>query len=215
MHTNEDILRSALLKSSCQLVEKGLNKGTSGNVSIRTLNGFLITPSGIPIEQLTEASMVKVGMDGSFDEGENPSSEWPFHMAIYTNRDEVEAVVHTHSMYATALSTLRKHIPPFHYMVAVAGGDDIRCAPYALFGSQLLSNYVVKALENRNACLMANHGMVAAASNIDKALYIAEEVEALSQQYLSALQVGGPVLLTVEEMDAVKARFKGYGALSQ
>lgn len=208
-------MQEKLVDASRQLVALGLNKGTSGNVSLRCDDGFIITPSGVGVQDLTPESMVHMRLDGTYSALQKPSSEWRFHLAIYQSRKETNAIVHTHSTFATTLSTLRRDLPAFHYMVAVAGGNNVRCAPYALFGSQLLSDYAVAALDNRNACLLGNHGLIAIGANLDKAMYIANEIESLCQQYLTALQVGEPYLLTEEEMQAVHQQFKGYGALAK
>lgn len=208
--------RAALLEISLKLSSLGLNRGTSGNASVRANNeagqaGFLITPSGMAVEEMTADDMVWMDFSAQAYGQRKPSSEWRFHLDILQSKPEVNAVIHTHSMFATTLSTLRKGIPPFHYMVALAGGDDIRCAPYALFGSQLLSDHALAALSNRKACLLANHGMIAMGDNLHKALAIALEVETLAEQYLHALQVGEPHLLTHDEMREVIEKFKGYG----
>lgn len=209
--------RQQLLDISRQLSALGLNRGTSGNVSVRVNDdngqpGFLITPSGMPIDQMTVEDMVWMDFSGKWVGSRQPSSEWRFHLDILLQKPGVNAVVHTHSMFATTLSTFRRDIPPFHYMIALAGGDSIRCAPYALFGSQLLSDHALAALYDRKACLLANHGMIAIGETLDKALQIAVEVETLCEQYLRALQVGEPHLLTHEEMQEVQNKFKGYGA---
>lgn len=215
INSDENDARASLLKACEKLAAEGLIKGTSGNVSLRLLDGFLITPSGMAVENLTLESMVKVTMAGEPEGKQKPSSEWRFHRDVYAGREDVNAMVHTHSTYATSLSTLRRGVPAFHYMVAVAGGCDIPCTPYALFGTQQLSDYVVHALRDRNACLMSNHGLIAVGSNVAKATYIASEVEALCQQYMLALQVGEPVILSDNEMQAVMTQFKGYGALAK
>jgi L-fuculose-phosphate aldolase len=209
--------REALLKTSLELSRLGLNRGTSGNVSVRAANedgvaGFLITPSGMAVEDMRADDMVWMDFFGNYSATRKPSSEWRFHLDILQNKSQMHAVVHTHSMFATTLSTLRKGIPAFHYMVAVAGGEDIRCAPYALFGSQLLSDHALAALSNRQACLLANHGMIAIGETLEKALAIALEVETLAEQYLHALQLGEPHLLNHEEMHEVIDKFKGYGS---
>ncbi len=209
------IERAQLVSASLALVVSGLNQGTSGNLSIRVENGFLITPSGVPPEALTPEMMVKMTMDGGYKGDIKPSSEWRFHLDLYQTRHDCAAIVHTHSAYASALSSLREDLPAFHYMVAVAGGDSVRCAEYALFGTQALSDAVINAMQSRQACLMANHGLIAIGSNLDKALYIAQEIELLCQQYLVARQVGQPVLLSDNEMRAVFAQFNGYGALAK
>jgi L-fuculose-phosphate aldolase len=209
--------REALLEISLKLSGLGLNRGTSGNASVRANNedgqeGLLITPSGMAVEEMSQEDMVWMDFSAQAHGQRKPSSEWRFHLDILQSKPEVNAVIHTHSMFATTLSTLRKGIPPFHYMVALAGGDDIRCAPYALFGSQLLSDHALAALSNRKACLLANHGMIAVGESLQKALAIALEVETLAEQYLNALKVGEPHLLTHDEMREVIEKFKGYGA---
>lgn len=216
MQNTEADLRASILHISQGLSAQNLNKGTSGNVSARLGDGFLITPSGVPVSQMTPDSMVKMQFDGRFEvhkelKSLKPSSEWRFHLDILRARPDVHAVIHTHSTYATTLSTLGRDVPPFHYMVAVAGGNNIRCAPYALFGTQQLSECALIALQDRRACLLANHGMIAVGATLEKALNIAVEVENLCQQYLIALSVGEPHLLTDEEMRAVHQQFKGYG----
>lgn len=208
--------RQQLLEISRQLCQRGLNRGTSGNVSVRVSNdegqpGFLITPSGMAVDHMSADDMVWMDFSANWTGSRQPSSEWRFHLDILQRKPEVNAVIHTHSMFATTLSTLRRDIPPFHYMIALAGGDSIRCAPYALFGSQTLSDHALAALYDRKACLLANHGMIAIGQNLDKALRIAEEVETLCEQYLHALQIGEPHLLTHEEMREVLEKFKGYG----
>lgn len=204
-------MRESLLNNFKKLAELGLNKGTSGNASIRTDKGFLVTPSGMAVEQMSAASMVEVDMAGQAISAGKPSSEWRFHRDIYQARPEIQAIVHTHSMFATSLSCLRQNIPPFHYMIAVAGGKDIVCAEYALFGTQALSDAAIVALENRKACLLANHGMIALGKTIDQAVSVAVEVETLCEQYWRALQVGQPHILSDQEMADVFEQFKDYG----
>jgi len=218
-------LAKELLQASQKLATLGLNKGTSGNVSVRLNDhgedGFLVTPSGMPIEEMTPASMVKMQFDGSFElqkesNAKKPSSEWRFHRDILQNRTDVNAIVHTHSMFATTMACLHKDIPPFHYMIAVVGGDTIRCAPYALFGSQALSDQALTALIDRKACLLANHGMIALGKDLDDALAVTIEVENLCEQYWRVLQIsngqlGEPHILSEAEMREVFQQFKGYG----
>lgn len=209
--------REQLLTISQQLCRLGLNRGTSGNASVRADNGagqagFLITPSGMAVDKMTPADMVWMDFTGDTTGNRQPSSEWRFHLDILQHRPEANAVIHTHSMCATTLSTLRLDIPAFHYMIALAGGDSVRCAPYALFGSQQLSDYALLALQDRKACLLANHGMIAIGETLEIALNIAQEVETLCEQYLRALQVGEPYLLTRQEMLEVQEKFKNYGA---
>lgn len=211
----ESELSKKLLKTSRKLAELGLNKGTSGNASVRCEDGFLVTPSGISAEVMLADSMVKMQFDGRFEPHKNPSSEWRFHRDIFLNRPEINAIIHTHSMFASTLSTFRRDIPAFHYMIALCGGDSIRCAPYALFGTQQLSDNAVVALQDRKACLLANHGMIAVGETLEKALSITQEVETLCEQYLRALQVGEPYILSRQEMLEVQERFKRYGAWSE
>lgn len=203
--------REALLNSAQTLERLGLNKGTSGNLSIRQGDSFLITPSGVPIEDMAPMSMVEMNMHGDAISDGKPSSEWRFHRDIYQARPEVGAVIHTHSMFATTLACLRKDIPPFHYMIAVAGGDTIRCSEYALFGTQALSDTAIAALKDRRACLLANHGMIAIGKTLQQALDVAVEVENLCEQYWRALQIGKPNILSSQEMREVFEQFKGYG----
>jgi len=193
----------------------GINQGTSGNVSLRHdengTDGLLITPSGVPYDTLSPGDIVWLRMDGSYDGPLKPSSEWRFHRDILAARPDLSAIVHTHAVHATALACLGRGIPAFHYMVAVAGGRDIRCAPYATFGTETLSAHAVAAMEGRRACLLANHGMIAAGGALDKALALAVEVETLARQYLAALSVGDPALLDDAEMDRVLEKFSTYG----
>ena len=208
--------REQLLKIAQKLIATGLNKGTAGNASVRCEGGFLVTPSGMAVEDMTPASMVKMQFDGSYEAEKIPSSEWRFHRDILASRTDVNAIVHTHSMFATTLACMHKDIPPFHYMIAVVGGDTIRCAPYALFGSQALSDNALAALTDRKACLLANHGMIALGRDLDDALAVAVEVENLCEQYwrilqISHAQLGEPHILTDAEMREVFKQFKGYG----
>jgi L-fuculose-phosphate aldolase len=204
--------RENLLKTAQKVITLGLNKGTAGNVSVRTQQGFLITPSGMPVDEMTPASMVKMQFDGSYEPNKIPSSEWRFHRDILASRNEVNAIVHTHSMFATTLACLHKDIPPFHYMIAVVGSDTVRCAPYALFGSQALSDNALAALQDRKACLLANHGMIALGRDLEDALAVTVEVENLCEQYWRILQLdSNPPLLSEAEMREVFQQFKGYG----
>ena len=204
-------LREQLLSVSRRLSELGLNRGTSGNASVRDGDGFLVTPSGMTVEEMTPRDMVWMSFDGKAQGGRQPSSEWRFHRDILQARPEVGAVIHTHATFATTLACLHREIPPFHYMIAVAGGDTIRCAPYALFGSQALSDAALSALQDRKACLLANHGAVAIGPTLEAAVELAEKVESLARLYWQALQVGEPKILDGAEMDRVLARFVDYG----
>lgn len=194
-----------------QLESLGLNKGTSGNVSLRSENGLLITPSGMAPVKMKPNDIVELSMVGEVVGRGMPSSEWRFHRDIYAARSEINAIVHMHSLAATAFSTLRRDLPPFHYMIAVAGGDNVRCAAYALFGTQLLSDLAINALENRKACLLANHGMISTGKDMEEAIAIAVEIESLCAQYMLASQVGEPSILNSAQMVSVLEKFKTYG----
>jgi ribulose-5-phosphate 4-epimerase/fuculose-1-phosphate aldolase len=190
-----------------------LNRGTAGNLSTRDGDGCLITPSGVKPDALANEAIVALDADGAARiPGQRPSSEWRFHHAIYASRPDALAVVHVHSPHATALACLRRPLPAFHYMVAVAGGPDIRCAPYATFGSQALARAAIAALDGRFACLLANHGMITLGRDVSGAIDLAIEVEELARQYLLALTVGEPVILPTAEMQTVVEKFKTYGA---
>lgn len=204
-------LRDALVQTMRSLEAAGLNVGTTGNASVRTAKGLLITPSGIPVSALTAERMVALALDGSPLGAGRPSSEWRFHCDIFRDRPEVEAIVHTHSPHATALATTGRGIPAFHYMVAVAGGRDIRCAPYATFGTEALSAAAVAALVDRRACLLANHGVIATGNTLAAALGLAGYVENLAQMYIAALGIGDVQLLDDLEMKVVLERFRDYG----
>jgi L-fuculose-phosphate aldolase len=186
--------------------------GTSGNLGVRCDDGLLITPSGVPYDVLEPNQIVSLGLDGERrEQGLRPSSEWQLHTAILRARSDAAAIVHTHSPYATALACTRQGIPAFHYMVAVAGGVDIRCARYATFGTRELADCAVAALAERQACLLANHGVVALGSSIERAESLAFEVENLARQYAIALRFGAPALLSSTEMEDVLERFSDYG----
>lgn len=208
---NPSDLRQQVVDTARQSVERGLNQGSSGNVSLRCGEGMLITPSGLATDALGPNDIVYLPFAGEAEGDLPPSSEWRFHRDIYLHRPEAQAVVHAHSPFAVSLACLRRGIPSFHYMVAVAGDADIRCADYATFGTQALSDHVVKALEGRRACLMANHGLVAFGETAERALYIALEVEALCEQFWRASLLGQPVLLTEAQMAEAIERFKSYG----
>lgn len=207
--------RRELVKIAQKLVTLGLNRGTSGNVGVRYGKSFLVTPSGVPAEDMSPDGMVAMDFSGAILGTGKPSSEWRFHCDILAARPEIGAVIHTHSRYATSLACLNREIPPFHYMISAAGGDSIRCAPYALFGSQELSDLTLQALENRKACLLGNHGMIALGYDLTDALAVAVEVESLCEQYWTALQVGEPNILSDSQMQEVLERFKSYGRWSK
>ncbi|MCV6596568.1 MAG: class II aldolase/adducin family protein [Mangrovicoccus sp.] len=205
------LLRQAVIETCLKMNALGINQGSSGNVSARCDGGFLITPSGLAYEAMRPDQIVFMDLEGGYRGDFLPSSEWRMHHDLYRARPEAGAVIHTHSTHATALSCLRQDIPPFHYMIAVAGGSTLRCADYALFGTQELSQAMMAALEDRQACLLGNHGMICCAPGLDKALWLAGEIEALCHQYVIARQMEDPVILTEAQMDAVLARFQTYG----
>lgn len=205
----------SIIETARRLDALGFMPSKSGNVSVRIEAGFRITPSGLPYAALAEADLVDVAPDGRVLAGERrPSSEWRLHAEIYAARPDAQAIVHTHSPRATALSCARRGLPPFHYMIALAGGGDIRCSAYATFGTAQLALAAIPALAGRRACLLANHGVVAIGSSSAAAETLAREVENLAGQYLDLLAAGlAPVLLTPEEMMAVTEQFGGYGRL--
>lgn len=204
-------LRRQIIATALRMNALGINRGKSGNVSARWKAGFLITPSGLAYEQTKPADVVFVDAAGKAAGKRKPSSEWRFHHDIYRTRKDCLAVVHTHSSFATTLACLRMKVPAFHYMIAVAGGNSIRCAPYATFGTQELSDHALAALEERKACLLANHGMIATGADLETALALAVEVEALCEQYWRILQIGKPAVLSDGEMAVVIEKFKTYG----
>ena len=205
--------RADALAAMRRLDALGLNRGSTGNLSLRaSAGGFWITPTGMPAEELGADDFVHLADDGQVLAGDwAPSSEWPFHRAVYAARPDLAAVVHMHSPHATALACLRRPLPAFHYMVAVAGGVDVPCTPYHLFGTEALSQAVAAAFAQRQACLMANHGLVAGGSTLAQAMKVAVEVEALCGIYLQALAVGEPALLDAAQMAKVIERFRHYG----
>lgn len=208
---NPSDLRQQLIATACALQPAGLNRGTAGNVSVRQGDGYLITPTGMPYNQLQPDDLPLMALDGSHQGRRLPSSEWRFHRDLYASRPAVGAVLHAHSPFAVSLACLRRDIPPFHYMIARFGGDSIRCADYALFGSQALSDAALAAMDQRSACLLANHGLLVAARDLPQALALAIELEELCEQYWRACQIGQPVLLSADEMAAVLEKFSHYG----
>jgi len=205
--------REALVETCLAMNRSGINQGASGNLSVRVEGGFLITPTSLPYDEMTPADVVEMGFDGTYLGSRRPSSEWRFHRDILKARPDVEVILHAHPTFATALAVHGRGIPSFHYMVALAGGDSIRCAPYATFGTQELSDNAVVALEGRLACLLANHGMIVLGKTTKAALALAVEVEALARQYLYAHLLGEPVILPPEEIERVadKMRRMKYG----
>ena len=208
-------LRQQIVDTVLEMERLGINQGTSGNLSARRRDGLLITPSGVPCAALTRDRIVWMPLDVREDdplfEAYRPSSELRFHRDILRARADVGAVVHTHSNAATALAIHGRGIPAHHYMVAAAGGNSIRCAPYATFGSQALSDHALEALRDRLACLLAHHGVIALGRDLARTLWLANEVEVLAKQYLLACQLGEPPVLSDAQMDEVIERFKGYG----
>ncbi|MBW7900906.1 MAG: class II aldolase/adducin family protein [Rhodocyclaceae bacterium] len=204
-------LRAELIAAARRMAASGLNRGTAGNLSVRERDGFLITPTGMDYETLTPADVVFMRLDGSHDGRRKPSSEWRFHRDLYAARPEAGAVLHAHSPFAASLACLRREIPPFHYMIARFGGDTVRCAGYATFGTQELSDAALAAMAGRSACLLANHGMLLHGRDLKHALDLGVELEALCEQYWRACQLGEPALLDAEEMRRVLEKFAGYG----
>jgi len=202
--------RQGLLEASRRMLELGLNRGTSGNASVRNGDSFLVTPSALPVSAMNPESMVCMDYSGQVLQGGKPSTEWRIHRDIYCARPEIGAVLHSHSIFATTLACLRREIPAVHYMIALAGGDSIRCAPYSVFGEQTLSDDALEALRGRKACLLANHGMIALGSNLDDALGVAIEVESICEIYWRTLQVGEPHILSSQQMDEVRSKFDDY-----
>ena len=210
---NKQTKSATLIEAALHLEQIGLNHGATGNCSCRDGDTYLITPSGIDTQNLSEDKVVRMDFAGNIINSIpnlKPSSEWRFHKDIMSQRKEVGAVVHTHSIYASTVSLFGDTLPPFHYMIAVAGGDSVRCAPYAMFGTQELSDNIIGALIDRKACLIANHGLVAIGDNLKEALQIAEEIEHLCQLYIEARKLGEPNLLSKKQMSEVIDRFQTY-----
>jgi L-fuculose-phosphate aldolase len=208
---SERALKAVVLATARAMNAERLNRGAAGNVSVRHRDGFLITPTGMAYDACAPEDVVFVGLDGTPKGRRKPSSEWRFHRDIYAVRPEAGAIVHAHAPFAVSLACMGCTIPAFHYMVARFGGGDVRCAAYATFGTQELSDAVLAALQDRCACLMAHHGMVVFGRDLDDALALAIELEALCEQYWRVLQIGGPRLLPAEEMARVLDAFGDYG----
>lgn len=211
MPTTDTAKRQSIIDACIQMNAMGINQGTSGNISMRHGDGMLITPTSVAYDRMRPEDIVFMGADGSVDGTLTPSSEWRFHLDILRARPEVQAIVHAHPPYCTMIAIMGRDIPPIHYMVAVAGGSSIRCAPYATFGTAELSASAVKALEGRKACLLAHHGMIAVGTSLDKAMWLAVEVETLARQYHGCLQIGTPPLLSEAEIQNVLGRMASYG----
>ena len=206
--------RKEVIEYSIKLNTTNLSPLRSGNISVRSIEnsvkGFLITPSGKKYDTLIDKDIVFVSSDGNHDTNLKPSSEWRFHKDIYLKKPDAKAIVHAHSPHATAVSAHGKDIPAFHYMIALAGGDSIKCAKYATFGTQELSENVIDALENRKACLMSNHGQVAFGENLESAFELAEELENICHQYINTIKLGEPKILSSSEMDVILEKIKNY-----
>ncbi len=203
--------RQAIIDACRAMNASGLNQGTAGNVSVRCDAGILITPSAMAYDVMQPGDIVWLGFDGSREGARKPSTEYRFHLDILRGREDLEAVVHAHPTACTTLAIMERGIPAIHYMIAAAGGPTIRCAPYATFGTAELSEHALAAMEGRDACLLAHHGMIAAGASLSRALWLAEEVEVLARQYLGCLPFGEPPLLPDDEIARVLDRFAGYG----
>lgn len=210
---NEGTLRSQMVDICRRMNASGINQGTSGNLSARSGNGFLITPTSLAYDRMGPEDIVAMDFDGTYEGRHRPSSEWRFHRDILQARPDMNVVLHCHSIYATTLACHHKSIPSFHYMTGVAGGTDIRCSPYATYGTQALSDHAVTALEGRLACLLGQHGQIALGKDLEHALWLAIEVETLSRMYVQALTLGDPPMLSDEEMGRVIQQMKqmSYG----
>ena len=207
-------LRQAIVDACRQMNAGGLNQGTSGNISARLDGRMLITPSGVPYDELDGDDLAAMPIDGDYGSWTGPlapSSEWRFHLDIIRARPEVGAIVHAHPTYCTTLAIARREIPACHYMIAAAGGPTIRCAGYATYGTKELSDLAIQALDGRTCCLLANHGMIATGSSLAKAMWLAIELETIARQYYLSLAIGGPVLLPADEITRVMDKFKSYG----
>ncbi|AZO16390.1 L-fuculose-phosphate aldolase [Mesorhizobium sp. M2A.F.Ca.ET.043.05.1.1] len=211
MTVSDRDVRQAIIDACIEMNALGINQGTSGNISCRHGEGMLISPTSTPYDTLVPEDIVFMAWDGEVDGRLPPSSEWRFHLDIMKARPEVNAVVHAHPTYCTTIAIMGRKIPAIHYMVAVAGGNDIRCAPYATFGTAELSAHAVEALRGRKACLLAQHGMIAVGSSLAQAMWLAVEVETLARQYHGALQIGEPPILSDEEVENVIKRMASYG----
>jgi L-fuculose-phosphate aldolase len=209
--TPEHDLRQSIVAASREADRRQLNSGTAGNISARTADGMLITPTGIPATALTEELIVPLTLDGQWRGALRPSSEWALHAQVYRAFPHAGAVVHTHADHCVAIACLRECIPAFHYMIAGFGGDDVPCAPYAPFGSLELASGTVSALQGRNACLLANHGAICYAEHVSAALDRAIKLETLARQYWLSRSVGVPALLNDTEMQDARDRYRTYG----
>lgn len=206
-------VRQSIIDACREMAACGINQGTSGNISVRTDDGILLTPSGLPYDQMKLDDIVAMKWDGTWSTsaGNVPSSEWRFHLDIMKTKSEVGAVVHAHPIYCTIIAIMNRAIPAIHYMIAAGGGNDIPCAPYAQYGTAELSRVTLDALRYRRACLLAHHGLIATGPNLRKAMWLAVEVEVLAKQYHGCLQLGSPPTLPDEEIDSLLKRWGQYG----
>ncbi len=206
--------REALVAACQQMNALGINQGTSGNISLRAGDVMLISPSALPYDQMRAEDVVEMPLAGEYGVSHGamkPSTEWRFHLDIMKSRPEAGAIVHAHPTHCTTLAIARKPIPACHYMIAAFGGTDVRCAPYATFGTKELSEHALRALAGRHACLLANHGMIVVGTSLAKAMWLAVELETIARQYVLSLLIGGPVLLSDEDIAATAAKFATYG----
>lgn len=207
-------LRQAVVDAARAMNALGINQGTSGNISVRAGKSMLITPSATPYHRMTADDVAEMPIEGEYGAWKGPlkpSTEWRFHLDILRGRPDVQAVVHAHPTFCTALAMARREIPSCHYMIAAFGGTDVRCAPYATFGTKELSEHALATLAGRSACLLANHGMIACGESLDKAMWRAVELETIARQYFYSLQLGGPVLLSEADIAATAEKFASYG----
>ena len=210
----ENYVRQSIIDHCRKMNALGINQGTSGNISARYEDRMLITPSAAPYDEMTPdmiASLPLEGEYGAWDGPRKPSTEWRFHLDILKTRPEIQAVIHTHAIYSTILAIAHKPIPACHYMIAAFGGDDVRVCDYARYGTKELSDNILKAMEGRTACLMANHGMLVTGASLEKAMWAAVELETIAKQYYHALLIGGPAVLPAEEIAGVRKGFASYG----
>ena len=214
MTRDEKALRTAMIAKARWMNSSGLNQGTSGNISARYEDVMLITPSATPYDSMKPEMIAAMPLEGDYGSWKGPlrpSTEWRFHLDIIRSRSDVGAIVHTHSTYATVLAIARKEIPACHYMMAAFGGPTVRCAEYARYGTKELSDFALKALEGRNGCILANHGMIALGANLDKAMWLAVELETIARQYYLSLVLGNPVILSDEQIEETARGFATYG----
>lgn len=207
----EQETRAEIVAEARRMNALGINQGTSGNISVRHKEGMLITPSAIPYEEMRPDQIVPMDFDGAWTGACKPSTEWRFHLDILRARPDAGAVVHTHAIFCTTLAIARRDIPACHYMIGLFGGDSVRCAPYATFGTAELAAHALRALEDRCACLLANHGMIVMGATLARAMWLAVELEALAKQYCHSLAIGGGTMLTAADMADARRSFQGYG----